>query len=380
MENDHPFEIVTTRQGLDAVCERFAHARRFYLDTEFRSAKGGHTLSLIQIAADDIAPVVIVDALAVRDCTPLGTVIAKPGAEWVVHAGRQDVDLVCECLRLAHPPVLFDTQVAWALLGAESGVSLAYLLYRCFGERPSKSHQVDDWIRRPLSDSQLRYAAADAADLRRLHASIAPRLAEAGRLSWIAEASLEQCRPAPIPPKRLSGSSFRNAWQLTPEQMAALQFLIGWHNELDEAAKDDAPGREAVFAIARALPESAKALAQIRGVWGRWADRHGDVLMGRMLAATRDASGGVPVDPPPYASFEEIRRDGWWRAARADVSSAVGIAPEIAFPKPIGEWMQNRLAAIDAAAGDRGALADELTGWRAEALAAHWRGHCAAHA
>lgn len=374
------YEAVTTRGALESACRRLAGAPRYHVDTEFRSAKGGHTLSLIQIAAGDDPHVVIVDALAVRDCTPLAPVLARADAEWVVHAGRQDVDLLCDALGLADPPALFDTQVAWALLGPESGVSLAYLLYRCFEERPAKAHQVDDWIRRPLSDSQLAYAAADATSLQRLHGVLAPRLAEANRAGWVAGASLEQCRPPAPPPKRLALDSFRNAWQLTGEQLAALQFLIGWHNGLDDAAKDDAPGREALFAIARALPATGRAMGRIRGVWGRWADRHGDalagrMLAGRMLAATRDAAGdGVP-DPPPYATFERIRLEGWWRAARAEVAAAAGVAPEIAFPKPVGIWVQNRLEELGAA--QRAELAAEFEGWRAEALAGPWRDYCA---
>jgi ribonuclease D len=369
-----PFTTVTTRGALEAACRQLDGAGRYFVDTEFRSAKGGHTLSLIQIAADDAPEVVIVDALAVRDCTPLAAALARPGAEWVVHAGRQDVDLLCEHLGLADPPALFDTQVAWALLGPESGVSLAYLLYRCFGERPAKAHQVDDWIRRPLSESQLAYAAADATCLQRLYGVIAPRLAEAGRAGWVAGASLEQCRPPAPPPKRLALDSFRNAWQLTGEQLAALQFLIGWHNDLDAAARDDAPGREAVFAIARALPATGRAMAQIRGVWGRWADRHGDALAGRMLEATRAAAAGAVPDPPPYATFERICLDGWWRAARAEVSAAAGVAPEIAFPKPVGVWVVNRLEALGTAR--RVELADEFDGWRADALAGPWRAYC----
>lgn len=377
MSSAPAYTLVADAAGVDALRDRWSAARRFHLDTEFRSAKGGHTLSLIQVAVDGDPEVALIDALELRRGTAARELLAPPDAEWVVHAGRQDVDLLCGFLGVDGPPRLFDTQVAWALLGPEWGVSLAYLLFRCTGERRSKQHQVDDWIRRPLSPELLAYAAGDAADVRRLHAALEPRLRESGRQAWVAEASLEQCTPMQAPPKRLTAESFRNAWQLDQRQLAALAYVIEWHNGLDAAARDDAPGKDALLAIVQALPSSGRAMIGIRGVWAKWAKRHGDALAAGIQAAAAAAPAGAPADPPPYATFAGIQRDGWWRSARAEVSTLAGVAPEVAFPKPVAQWLQNRLAAVDEAGSARAAIADEFRGWRADALAAPWREFCA---
>src|SRR5690606_14709067 len=146
--------------------------------------------------------------------------------EWVLHAGLQDVELLLERFRKPKPPKLFDTQIAWALLGAEASVSLAYLQYQILGLRTMKTHQADDWMRRPLPDAQLRYAASDIEHLPEIYRVLNGRLVEANRLGLVPELCHEMLWPKPELPPALTLASFRNAWQLHPKNQAVLRFLI----------------------------------------------------------------------------------------------------------------------------------------------------------
>ena len=157
---------------------------------------------------------------------------------------------------------MFDTQVAWALLGAEYSVSLSYLQYRLLGIRTGKAHQADDWKRRPLPASQLAYAAADIVHLPELRRLLGERTAELGREQMVIEASRETVWPEPEPPMPLSLESFRNAWQLEEKNQAALRALIEWFNALDARQRSRAPEPKTLLSIAARLPENVADLGR----------------------------------------------------------------------------------------------------------------------
>ena len=159
--------LVDTRAALEGACQELAGATTVYLDTEFESSQRGTQLCLIQISRGE--KIWLIDAVRLAAVEPLAQALGAPDQQWVLHAGQQDVRLLLSRLRMERPPRLFDTQIAWALLGPEHSVSLAYLQYRLLGLRSSKPHQADDWLRRPMSDSQLEYAASDVAHLPALH-------------------------------------------------------------------------------------------------------------------------------------------------------------------------------------------------------------------
>src|SRR5690606_32948486 len=165
-----------------------------------------------------------------RDLSPLREVFVHHEVEWVLHAGLQDIELLVQALGAPAPTKIFDTQIAWALLGPEASVSLSYLKFKVLGIRAGKPHQADDWLRRPLPESQLRYAASDIEHLPAIRAELGARAEARNRLEIIYQASREVAEPSVAPDAELSLSSFRNAWQLNRRTQAALRFLIQWYN------------------------------------------------------------------------------------------------------------------------------------------------------
>jgi ribonuclease D len=280
--------------------------------------------------------------------------------EWVVHAGDQDVALLREALHLEGCPRVFDTQVAWGLQGAEYPVSLAYLLYKILGIRSMKSEQAGPWMTRPLTQEQLDYAAGDVDHLPALREWLAKRLGELGREPLLYEVSAETVLPEAAPP--LSLEDYRNAWQLDASGQAVLLHLIDWWNGLPAAERGEGPQPRIFLTLAKMIPETGAELAKIRGIFFPWAKRHGDTFTGKLVRASAAASRGgfVPLEPPPYNTFERILAEGWIRKAAAEVSAELGIAPELGFPERVIRKMVQ-------AVGEKktNASASELlTGWR----------------
>jgi ribonuclease D len=306
------------------------------------------------------------DALKLTRLSELGPVLLRDGVEWVLHAGLQDVELLLECFRLPRPPTLFDTQVAWALLGPEANTSLAYLQFRLLGVRSMKSHQADNWMRRPLPPPQLEYAAKDIEHLPALYLQLVEQLEGSGRREAVALACREALWPKPELPPELSLASFRNAWQLEPQNQAALRHLIDWYNGLPAWERERAPVPKTMLSIASRLPRTAKDLLRIKGLPPQFGSGYAEAMvrgMTRAVAAANDAEF-VRIDPEPYATFDEILLDSWLTSLRATVSCAANVAPELAFPARVQRQLKQ--AAVN---GEAQTIPDLLEGWRRDLLA-----------
>jgi ribonuclease D len=113
-------------------------------------------------------------------------VLAGPGL-MVAHAADQDLEILERACGTG-PSRLVDTQVAAGFLGW-STPSLQSLLKAVLDVDMVKGDRMTDWMKRPLSDGQTAYAAADVAHLVALWRSLESDLAARGRLDWALDES-----------------------------------------------------------------------------------------------------------------------------------------------------------------------------------------------
>lgn len=176
-------EHITTERQLKTLCQELASAPAIAFDTEFVSE---HTyrpeLCLIQVAA--AGRLIVIDPQTVGDATPFWELLAAPGHETLVHAGREEL-LFCMASVGRPPERLFDIQIAAGLVGFEYPAGYGSLMYKLLGQRLNKGETRTDWRRRPLSDSQLEYALDDVRYLEAMTKQLRSRLAELNRLPWL---------------------------------------------------------------------------------------------------------------------------------------------------------------------------------------------------
>lgn len=165
---------------------------RIGLDTEFvREKTYWPQLALVQIAiperdAIDRGRILLVDPLVSGMPAALARVLRDHRIEKLMHSAGEDLIAlrhVCDAV----PEPLFDTQTAAALCGIGAGMGYQKLVLALLGEEVDKGETRSDWLRRPLSPSQLRYAADDVRHLHRLHALLVARLDAQGRRAWLDE-------------------------------------------------------------------------------------------------------------------------------------------------------------------------------------------------
>ena len=180
---DLPVESsVATRSGLDELVAHLRDAGRFAFDTEFVSEETFEpVLCLVQVATRD--RLAIVDPLAVRDLSPFWDVVLDPEVELVMHAASEDLR-ICRFQTGKVPSHVFDVQIAAGLVGFGYPLSLGNLVNQALRISLSGGETRTDWRRRPLSESQLRYALDDVRHLLDLAERLEAQLDRLGRRSW----------------------------------------------------------------------------------------------------------------------------------------------------------------------------------------------------
>ena len=91
---------------------------------------------------------------------------------------------------------MFDTQIAAGFAGYGTP-SLVSLLQGEVGVSPPKGDRLTDWLRRPLSDDQMRYAASDVEILLEVHDRLVAKVSASGRTDWVDDAC-EELRTKPV--------------------------------------------------------------------------------------------------------------------------------------------------------------------------------------
>src|SRR5271170_1664503 len=174
-------EIVTTSDALEEICARIDVNRRFAVDLEFIPERTYQpVLCLVQLAVGDEA--FIVDPLAVKDLMPLWQRVADPDIEKILHAAVQDLDLIFKASMLV-PRNIFDTQIAAGFAGFGYPIGYGKLLQQLLGITISKSESFTDWMERPLSEPQVKYAIEDVCHLLPMADRLATHLDGLGRAS-----------------------------------------------------------------------------------------------------------------------------------------------------------------------------------------------------
>ena len=328
---DYQFVDLTVDDGPSGAV---AGATRIGVDTEFMREKTYFAeLCLLQMSTG--SGVICADPIGAdgrgRPQPAFWDMIMQP--EWVLHSGRQDIEVIFHTAGRM-PRAVFDTQVAAALLGFQPQMGYAGLVKELFGVELDKTHTRANWARRPLADELLRYAAEDVEYLLPAFDELVSRLERAGRLEWaqqdsadLLDESLYETDPANAI-HRLKGA--RN---LHGRARAAASALAEWREA--EALRTNRPRqwilRDTVLVdIAVNSPGSMQALGRIEGLPDKTIRRAGKTLLQLLADATHDASGYCPParpDEKQKAALKAMQR------LVADRAAGLGLAAELVAPK-----------------------------------------------
>ncbi|MFP4053015.1 MAG: ribonuclease D [Phycisphaerae bacterium] len=268
--------LIAERSGLKDAVSRLRDAGVFGFDTEFiRERSYVPELCLVQAATDDF--IALIDPYEVK-LDEFWELVADSDVEKIVHAGDQDFEMGYLQSGLA-PSNIFDIQIAAGLVGLEYPLSFGRLVEEVTGEDIPQGKSYSDWSRRPLTDSQMHYAVADAVHLLPARHELRKRLVERDRLDWLREemAPLEDESTYAFDPARRA-ARIKGSGNLSRRRLALLTELVVWREE--GARRADLPPqtflRDGVLVgICREVPKTIRQLSEVRGFPRPVAHREG---------------------------------------------------------------------------------------------------------
>lgn len=358
--------FVAKDEELVKVCAHLRKAGAIGVDTEFvRVRTYFPMLGLIQVS--DKRHTWLIDPLALSDLSPFARVLTDRSVLKVMHSCSEDLE-VLSFLTGDPPGPIFDTQIAASFLGYGFQSGYQQLARELFGAEMEKTETRSDWLARPLSENQIRYAAMDVACLLPMQRELSGRLRKLGRLAW-AEEEFERMR-------REAGRDeqpedyylrFGGLWQYDAREMALMRDLFAWRER--KAMTRDLPRTfimqdKTLRAVVKHKPVAMRDLSAMEEVKPSFVRRHGKVLTRIVRDALRLPEDQLPaVVPKPPNPRKVGRMVDRLRPIVAEVAGELGLPPElVARKRSVIDLAENVLRGVEPP------LPCELTGWREDVI------------
>jgi ribonuclease D len=353
---DEPlFEWISNDQHLSQAVA--AWGDQIALDTEFIRTDTYYPVpGLYQVAS--AGKIYLIDPLEITDWTPMADYLVDPESVIVMHACQEDLELLHHHLGLM-PANVFDTQLANAFVSTDYSLSYAALVERILGVSLEKQQTRSNWLRRPLSDDQIKYAIDDVLYLGEVYEQLKDALEQHNRVHWYQQDMQERGSYDPVAPD----DYFRNvkkAWQLSGPQLATLKMLCGWRERT--ARQENVPRNRVVwdehllsFAQIEVLTKKHVFDALPRGIANRYAEQ---LVAHHTMAKDAELPAALPR-PLNTAQNAQLKK---LRATALDVVEDMALAPELlARKRDIENCLRHYLQHQE--------LSEPYHAWRGELLA-----------
>jgi ribonuclease D len=358
-------ELLTTAPEIEAFV---AHAREegaVAFDTEFIGEETFHPrICLIQLATTKRVALLDPFELAESDLAPVWKLVCAGDCTTIVHAGGQDVQAAERATGTTCANVV-DTQIAAAFLGMAWPASLGSVVHGVTNHRLNKAHTFTEWDSRPLSRSQLAYAADDVRYLPLVWSLQRAQLERNGRLAWVLAESTEHLRTSEAFNPESQVRRAARGLGLRPRIMTILRELVVLRYEL--ARTRDIPPRTVIpdgplLELARSRYTRPSELFEVRGLSRQVVDDHGSDIL-----RTIDTARNLPLDrdriwtPPEESAEDRIRIDALWSILTMRCIST-GVSTSLALTRSeLSRWYLSKERA-------EGRPLFAVGTWRAEAI------------
>lgn len=328
---DHPIRVTTATQ-LKECCSHWAELPLIAVDTEFIRVETFYPVpGLIQIADDHAC--YLIDPISIDDFTTLAALFQNTSVIKVMHAATEDLELFYNMLGVVPQP-LFDTQLGAALIDWGFSMGLQRMLEQKLNVQMEKHETTSDWLQRPLTESQERYAALDVAYLPAIYALQHQALLEKDALAWAEQENQALLTEALIddPIGDTYYQRFTQMWRIPEHKLAALRDLTAWREQ--EARKRDVPRNrilrnQALLQIIERWPRSVGEMSQLDEIKKKILRTDGDTILSFLQNAQESANEKPPTPiPRPLHYFWNKHLKRLKGIARRKAEE-YGVAPEV---------------------------------------------------
>ena len=175
------FFLIDDEIKLDDLIEKITSLKVISVDTEFEWRRTYHPrLSLIQIC--DGNDVFLIDCLLCKNIEKVKFIFESVQILKVFHAVRSDTTVLFSSLGIKTNNV-FDVQIAEKIINNLDVKSYSYLVEKYINLSINKSETNSNWMKRPFSNNQLKYASEDVEFLIDIYTKQNKLLGKKGKLN-----------------------------------------------------------------------------------------------------------------------------------------------------------------------------------------------------
>lgn len=334
------------------------------VDTEFMRVDTFYPIAgLLQVSEGERA--YLIDPLLISDWAPFTQLLQDPSVVKVLHACSEDLEVF---LRLTGtlPAPLFDTQLAAGYLNLGFSMGYSRLVQAVLNIELPKGETRSDWLQRPLSATQVSYAAEDVLHLAEVYSRLKQQLS-AEKYQWVLDdgAELVSHLTRDVDPALIYREA-KLAWKLSRQQLAVLQALCIWREEqarIRNQPRNRIIREHALWPLARTQPDNLVALARIEDMHPKTVRQDGEFILQLIKQAAATAPTDWPESLPEPLPLEASTLLKKLRAIGQREGERLQIAPELMLRK-------KTLEALLKTGYPNGPyqLPESLRGWRREVM------------
>jgi ribonuclease D len=226
------YKLITTQPQLEQVIAGYQEAKYLFLDTEFIRQKTYYAvLGLVQIFDGQV--LALIDPCADLNLEGLWQLIENQNIVKVLHSAHEDLEIFIHYGQ-RYPKSILDTQIIASFCGHRYAIGYAQLVEERLGVKLDKTESRTNWLQRPLTAAQLRYAAEDVFYLEKIFFLLEADMNQApfAKMDWIFEEMdcLIQSKTTPTQPE-LAYLEMKHTQHLQGKSWATLQLLCQWRLE-----------------------------------------------------------------------------------------------------------------------------------------------------
>ena len=360
------YQYISTTDQLRAAIEVCGNAEALAVDTEFTRINTYYPIvGLIQIGTKEAC--FLIDPLTITDLSPLKLVLANSSIMKVFHACSEDLEVFQHSLGFVPKPI-YDTQIAAALLGVGYSMSYQSVVEHYLDISIHKDQTRSNWLARPLSRDQLRYASLDVIHLMKVYGYQRELLFAGEKGKWFEEeaATLGHNIPTMIDPN-LAYRRLKGLWQLNQRQLNQLRSLCAWREEtarLENIPRNRIADNKALMMIVRRNLIDVRLLRQYAIMTPRQIRRYGEDIVEVLRSSDDIEESNLPDlvirDDMPI-SHSKLKR---LKEVVDQRASELSVAPELLMKR---RYLEKLMRSGDGKGGYE--LPKELMGWRAKVIA-----------
>lgn len=335
-QNPPHFRVIADNAALLEVCNLAQQKSAVALDTEFmRVSTYFPKLGLIQLY--DGERVSLIDPLAITDFSPFVALLSNPKVLKILHSCSEDLLVFLQEFDQLPRPMI-DTQIMARFIGLGTSAGLAKLAQQYLNVEIDKGATRTNWIKRPLSDIQLQYAAGDVWYLLPLYHILEKELA---KTPW-EQAVRDDCELALAKTHKLQERDSEkayldipNAWKLNPFELSRLRILAQWRQNVAierDLALSYIVKSDNLWKVAKNNPRNTSEMLEM-GLTENEVRVRGKKILQLLAQARRISSNDYPK--PIERISEDPRYKKTIRLLQEKVNSLTpeGLSPEIVASK-----------------------------------------------